>query len=582
MRRVNRKKAAFRKQYKKVPKRTLSKKVAVKSRFFYSPPERECLMAFTNDQDLILRKPNYDPYINVGTTLAPNWHRPTGGVSETHFRFSPSVLSIQSQIEPYRAMYREMIITGITITFKPTWNRKILTEGLKIQQVLANGDYKNPATWWQQNVSGQGEAFNHADALISARDSDAVLSNEMLVSTMGKIPYGAFPRLYAKHLDYGDSQNGGTIMANQAQAKMRRAPSVSLINGTKKTYRFVPKMFKAARTADGLEITKPVAAGWFPTDDIHLRRFGGMDFCISPFPNFDVQTEKDSRLVYDYNTGKWGPQGVPGQQEDRTSLNDHQVIVRRTYHIKFRGRKRHQTDLNEKLRDADWNLKPTDLDWTQKWSADTSMPLKNDITAFEQNLFADIHTQTACPLSLTATAGLIVDTVAPIGSMPATQQGKHDFGNVNEEVNNGAHKNTILSRLDTNQAFSVKTDRARLQPYGMYAQNPGEFNPGITGAIPGPNLPGAFKDNEQPLQSNNYAEPNRQPQGAATADPKVQVQVPRPDVHPPNSNDASVGYQEYMETGLQTPSDPAAAFSLLNNPQPAGTQPYFPQSQNVV
>jgi hypothetical protein len=479
-----------------------------------------------------------------------------------------------------------MIITGITITFKPTWNRKILSQGLKIQQVLANGDYKPPATWWEQFAAGAAagagadgltpDAVTHAAGLIAARDEDAVISNEMLVSTMGKVPYGAWPRLYAKHLDYGDSQNGATIMANQAQAKMRRASSVSLINGDKKTFRFVPKVFKTSRTADGLEITKPAPAGWFPTDDIHLRRFGGMDFCISPFPNFDVQTEKDSRLVYDYKTGKWGKQGLKSQADDRTSLNDHQVVVRRTYHIKFRGRKRHQTDLNERLKEADWNLKPTDLTLSQRWKAGESLPPPNvqgTTASRENNLYADIHTQTASPLSLSATAGLIQDTVVPNGAMPSKFQANTDYGNVEEEhVYDMNHPNgerefdgTILERVEGSHNVPQRTNRAPLQPYGQISGSGGPNDAGTIGRAPFIRKPHVEGDAVNQF-GGYYVDQNHQATGKKAEAPTTPM-VPRPDQDP---------YPAFAGSSIPDPSP--TTYGNTDNSENSGDK-FYPQSQ---
>lgn len=77
-------------------------------------------LTLKNDEPLILKKPS-----NVAEFTAP--------FVETHFRFNCDLDAVKRQLEPYRNLWREIKIKGVTITFNPTWNRRTILQGIKYQ-----------------------------------------------------------------------------------------------------------------------------------------------------------------------------------------------------------------------------------------------------------------------------------------------------------------------------------------------------------------------------------------------------------------------------------------------------------------
>lgn len=77
-------------------------------------------LTLKNDEPLILKKP-------VGNEDA------SGPFVETHFRFTPDLDSVKRQLEPYKKLYKEIKIRGVTITFNPTWNKSAVLRGVRYQ-----------------------------------------------------------------------------------------------------------------------------------------------------------------------------------------------------------------------------------------------------------------------------------------------------------------------------------------------------------------------------------------------------------------------------------------------------------------
>lgn len=397
----------------------LSKRVGGSSRFFKVPMDREIAISCTNDCPLILAKPAFPTSakfsypVSAAGTLSPgqSWYTAgsqltnESGPSDTHFRITPDLRCVMNQIQPYLQLYKECFIAGVTVKIKPTWNRKILNEGLKVTSMI------------HEQLQDTIPRTNGIDYTINEQ-------RPVTGTSTCRIPYGQYPSLYYRKLPYAEATDPHTIMCNKSIAQVKGAKYLSLADGTTQTFRIVPQVYTESMTADGKKIQHPRNAGWFPVDSIMDRKFGGMEFCIDQFPNFDGPqldpTDSENSIVDVNNETTWptvpdtlanltqnpdlidvpdslGCMIGPGQELSSTEVyqiqggdiqerehvgsfftfndskrkqltksrandgieyNEHYVIVNRTYHIKFRGRKvfgKH----------SDWgeyDLKPTDLD----------------------------------------------------------------------------------------------------------------------------------------------------------------------------------------------------------------------------
>lgn len=426
-RRPNYKRRAFKKSYRKTPKRRLNTKLNVKDKhFFLSPQSREVALTLVNDEPLILKRPTYQQFqerhiYGHADTGSSTMQESDTGPAETHFRFSPAIDAVHKQLTAYRELYKEICICGVTLTFTPTWTRRSLTSGLKLTQILQ--DRITDASW-------TGAEHTHEDI--------DTTQFPMQIHSQGRIPYGLFPRLYWKHCDYGTSQDPSSIMCNKQIAMSMNAKSMSLSDGKKKTIKFVPKMFKTFRTTDGMEVSKPVTAGWFPTDDIHKRQLGGVDILITPFPNFDYSImatdpkNNDGSIathqIPDHNTetvtDTLNPdiKGQAPYHDDGVEFNDQYVIVNRIYHIKLRGRK-NGAAINSFTQGTD--IQPTHLYRTNVYNgknyANENLPGYNiGIPQARGTGFGDITVQTFPQLPQNIYLGAKQDAVNPVQGKEGT------------------------------------------------------------------------------------------------------------------------------------------------------------------
>lgn len=337
-----------------VPKKRMRKKALVRSKFHYAPKDKEVPLTLVNDEPLILQKP---PALltnhrlkdeNANTT----WSLPfLSGATEPNFRFLADLGAVQQQIRPYLQLYKEFKITGVTLTFKPTWTRKGLIEGLK-QRVQTS-----PQT--------------------------SITSRHVVSEIPCRIPSGWFPRIYYRLPKYGEMSDLRTMMPNQAMAREFDASSKSLLGP--QTFKYVPKMYKNTFDSSGMPVTRVAGnVGWLPTDDAFKRSFGGMDFCISPFPNFDYLSNEFYKMEHDEsddfeenpdtdNLHKrlFGNREMDHREEardvtknyadDSNPINDQYVIVNRTYHILMRGRKTKYWN-DDAWASGDYDVKPTSME----------------------------------------------------------------------------------------------------------------------------------------------------------------------------------------------------------------------------
>lgn len=474
--RPNYKRKAFRKAYRKTPYRRLGTKLNVKDKhFFLAPQQREVALTLVNDNALILKKPWYGDkvvtqYYGSQEGTGDFEITSTMGPSETHFRFSPSIDAVRKQLDAYLTLYKEICICGVTITFTPTWTRSSLTNGLKITQVHK-----------EHKTTNSGEA---AAAQNPTHPGSNTSEHPVDITSQGRIPYGLYPRLYYKHLDYGTSQDPSSIMSNSNIAIAMNAKSHSLASGKKQTIRFVPKMFKTFRTSDGSEVSRPVTAKWFPTDDIGKRTLGGMDFLITPFPNFDYNITSEVKTQTLASGGNFMTT-MDGQtlasNDDDTEFNEQYVIVNRVYHIKVRGRK----DVRKKSF-HDSHIAPTNLDQTIQWIGPDLLPPKSDTTGNGEILndlglpmtrltgYGDIQTQIIPALKQSVYLGAKQDAVnQQMGNAEAVQSGEAPAKRrrVDETATEGLVYGTIGGAVQQSNGFTG-AGMAQLAPTVPTADDP--------------------------------------------------------------------------------------------------------------
>ena len=367
-----------------VPKRRMRKKALVRSRFHLAPKAKEVPVTMVNDEPLIIRKPlvmltqhmfaNGFPGATVQqgsqTNPNPNYIPFLSGATEPNFRFKADLAAIAKQLKPYLQLYKEFKLTGVTLKFTPTWTKHTVTKALK-QRVMT----KHVANVDQTIVVNGVEQHNKIDN-----------SGQTILSEIpGRIPAGWFPRLYYRIPKFGQASDYRTMMPNQTMAREMGASSKSILGPL--TFKYVPRMYKNIFDSSGMPVTKTAGAvGWLPTDSAFQRKFGAMDFCISPYPNFDSLSNISQR---DYSNTALTPEdeiedpelnqfhkrifgaGEFGNREaqraktklyadDRNSVNDQYVTVTRTYHLLFRGRiTKYYND--EAWASGDYDIKPTPM-----------------------------------------------------------------------------------------------------------------------------------------------------------------------------------------------------------------------------
>ena len=368
-----------------VPKRRMRKKALVRSRFHLAPKAKEVPVTMVNDEPLILRKPlvmltqhmfanSFPGKTNiVGNQVNPNpnYLPFLSGATEPNFRFKADLAAIAKQLKPYLSLYKEFKLTGVTIKFTPTWTKGTVTKALK-QRVMT------------KHVPNVKQVTNDGVVVTPAVDN----SGQTVISEIpGRIPAGWFPRLYYRIPKFGQASDYRTMMPNQTMAREMGASSKSLMGPL--TFKYVPRMYKNIFDSSGMPVTKTAGAvGWLPTDSAFQRKFGAMDFVISPYPNFDslsnlsqrdlsatALTENDEILDDDpelnqfhkriFGAGEFGNREATRARtkayaDDRNSVNDQYVTVTRTYHLLFRGRiTKYYND--EAWASGDYDLKPTPM-----------------------------------------------------------------------------------------------------------------------------------------------------------------------------------------------------------------------------
>lgn len=339
-----------------VPKKRMRKKALVRSKFHYAPKDKEVPLTLVNDEPLIIQKPPVLLTHHRIQTLNEHGAAVTSfddkgaflsGASEPNFRFTADLGAVQQQIKPYLQLYKEFKITGVTITFKPTWTRKGLMGALK-QRMQTTVETDSPQT-------------------------------RVVSEIPGRIPSGWYPRVYYRIPKYGEMADFRTIMPNQAIAREMDASSKSLFGPL--TFKYVPKMYKNTFDTSGMPITSVAGnVGWLPTDDAFKRQFGSMDFVISPYPNFDYlanpshksapgqtgNTADTAELHKRFFGGaEFDPREIERGQtklyaDDHNTTNDQYVIVNRTYHILMRGRKTKYYN-DAAWASGDYGVKPTSM-----------------------------------------------------------------------------------------------------------------------------------------------------------------------------------------------------------------------------
>lgn len=367
-----------------VPKRRMRKKALVRSRFHLAPKAKEVPVTMVNDEPLIIRKPLVmlkqhmfangfpGPTRQVGgTTIENSNYLPfLSGATEPNFRFKADLAAIAKQIKPYLQLYKEFKLTGVTIKFTPTWTKSTVTKALK-QRVMT----RHVANVDQVLVVNGQQQHNKVDN-----------SGQTIISDIpGRIPAGWFPRLYYRIPKFGQASDYRTMMPNQTMAREMGASSKSLLGPL--TFKYVPRMYKNIFDSSGMPVTQTAGAvGWLPTDSAFQRKFGAMDFVISPYPNFDSlsnisdrdrsataltpEDEIEDPEINDFHKRLFGA-GEFGNREqqragdkvycdDRNSVNDQYVTVTRVYHLLFRGRiTKYYND--EAWASGDYDLKPTPM-----------------------------------------------------------------------------------------------------------------------------------------------------------------------------------------------------------------------------
>lgn len=339
-----------------VPKKRMRKKALVRSRFHYAPKDKEVPLTLVNDEPLIIQKPpallthhriQTTNQYGAAVTSFDEAGAFLSGAAEPNFRFTADLGAVQQQIKPYLQLYKEFKITGVTITFKPTWTRKGLMSALK------------------QRMQTTVETDSAQTRVVS--------------EIPGRIPSGWYPRVYYRIPKFGEMADFRTIMPNQTIAREMDASSKSLFGPL--TFKYVPKMYKNTFDTSGMPITSVAGnVGWLPTDDAFKRQFGSMDFVISPYPNFDYlanpshksapgqtgNTSDTAELHKRFFGGaEFDPREVERGQtklyaDDHNTVNDQYVIVNRTYHILMRGRKTKYYN-DEAWASGDYGVKPTSM-----------------------------------------------------------------------------------------------------------------------------------------------------------------------------------------------------------------------------
>lgn len=356
-----------------VPKRRMRKKALVRSRFHYAPKDKEVPLTFVNDEPLILRKPAIMLDKHAVNNEFDNDSKFLSGAAEPNFRFSCSLQAVKNQIKGYLQLYKEFKITGVTIKFTPTWTKGTVTKALK-QRVMTQKVANEPAQY-------------DPDGNVSHPPVDH--SNKTITSDVpGRIPNGWFPRLYYRVPKFGQITDLRTMMPNQTIAREMGASSKSFLGPL--TFRYVPKLYRTIFDASGMPITKAAGTtGWMPCDNAFDREFGGLDFCISPYPNFDWLSNESQTNSASAITGNGKANQIAAQvdddglhqrlfgikeynnrervrfknklyADDRNSINDQYVTVTRTYHVLFRGRvTKYYND--EAWANGEYGLKPTPM-----------------------------------------------------------------------------------------------------------------------------------------------------------------------------------------------------------------------------
>ena len=183
---------------------------------------------------------------------------------------------------------------------------------------------------------------------VTTRPPMGPVSNPMMsLLQTGRFPMGRLPRLYYRRPDFGELQDPETMTINRTQATTNGCSSKSMLSGRRLWFKYIPKCYDSCYDANGTAVKTRsyYNNNWFSFDEIEDTAFGGLDFMISPFPNFDGYSRRSEN---------------PLTAEDGEVLNDHYVIVHRTYHILLRHKIK--TRWNEdQYHTGDYTIRPTDM-----------------------------------------------------------------------------------------------------------------------------------------------------------------------------------------------------------------------------